>query len=145
MSDQTVHATLLFSDFVFAHNTRRDRVLVALEQGHKTASICFGSWDVSHARPKCWVGLGSVLSNGLLTHALIVEPTTSWLLSKCYASANSSWSVYLSEVICCKWSKPAGFSSIFKRQPNKLQPLTFLLWSLGLGHWPCSAQLNYDP
>lgn len=40
-------------------------------------------------------------------------------------------------MICCKWSKPAGFSSISYRQPNKLQLLTFFAlvtvsWSLAL-------------
>lgn len=42
-----------------------------------------------------------------------LEPITSRPLSKCYASANSSWRVYLSEVICCKRSRPAGFQQHF--------------------------------
>lgn len=67
---------------------------------------------------------------------------TSQLLSKCCASTNSSWWVYLSEVICCKWTKPAGVSTT---NPINSGRWPFGLWSLVPGPWPHSAQLNYGP
>lgn len=75
-----------------------------------------------------------------LCRAVTPGSPTSRLLSKCYASTNSSWWVYLSEVICCKWTKPAGFSTA---NPINCGRWPFWLWSSVPGHWPHSAQLNY--
>lgn len=59
----------------------------------------------------------------------------SWLLSKCYASTNSSWSALsvgsdLSPTVGAR----GGLAAFRQRQPNKVQPLTFLL--------PSSASLG---
>lgn len=127
----------------------RVNVLETLESQSRlrvAACSCWAPWcsEVTPAHEPSYKAIvfeesatSPVLSLSSPSVSLMLEPTTSRLLSKCYASTNSCWSVYLSEVICCKWSKPAGFSSISERQPNKLQPLTF--FALVIGSWSLAS------